>query len=55
MSQQSTDDFRSMLRAVASGSVTPVVDRVFPLQDTVAALEHLRAGEQFGKIVIGLS
>ena len=49
------DDFRSMLRAVASGSVTPVLDRVFPLQDTAAALEHLRVGEQFGKIVIELS
>lgn len=45
-------DFRAMLRAVDAGRVEPVVDSVFPLTETRAALEHLRGAEQFGKVVL---
>lgn len=45
-------DFRAMLRAVEAGRIEPVVDAVFPLEQTRAAFEHLRATEQFGKVVV---
>jgi NADPH:quinone reductase-like Zn-dependent oxidoreductase len=40
-------------RAVAVSGLRPVVDRVFPLDETRAALEHLRSGGHFGKVCIG--
>ncbi|MEE8533652.1 MAG: zinc-binding dehydrogenase [Alphaproteobacteria bacterium] len=33
----------------------PVVDRVFALDDGVAALEYLASGRQFGKVVLRAS
>jgi len=50
----SEDDFRSMLRAVDSGAIDPVVDSVFALDDTAAAFERLQAAEQFGKVAVEL-
>ncbi|WP_225097523.1 zinc-dependent alcohol dehydrogenase family protein [Streptomyces sp. CoH27] len=35
-----------------TGMLRPVVDRLFPLQDIVAAHRHLESNEQFGKIVV---
>lgn len=42
---------------LASGALTPVIDRVFRLEDVVEAHRYLEAGAQIGKIVIttGLS
>lgn len=37
---------------LARGALTPVIDRVFTLDDIVAAHRHLESGEQFGKIVV---
>ncbi|GAB7042154.1 NAD(P)-dependent alcohol dehydrogenase [Catenuloplanes niger JCM 9533] len=39
-------------RLVEAGHLTPVIDRTFPLSDTVAAIAHLAAGHPTGKIVI---
>jgi len=50
----SEDDFRSMLKAVESGAIDPVVDSVFALEDTVAAFRLLQAAEQFGKVAVEL-
>jgi len=50
----SEDDFRSMLRAVDSGVIDPVVDSVYALDDTVAAFRRLQAAEQFGKVAVEL-
>jgi NADPH:quinone reductase-like Zn-dependent oxidoreductase len=44
------DAFESLVRAIAAHELRPVVDRVFPLADARAALEHLASGEHFGKI-----
>jgi NADPH:quinone reductase-like Zn-dependent oxidoreductase len=35
-----------------TGALAPTVDRVFPLDDVVAAHRHLERGEHFGKIVL---
>jgi len=38
--------------AQAAGRLRPVIDRVFPLEEAIAAYDHMRSGEQFGKIVL---
>lgn len=47
-------DFRAML-ALFDGSLQPVVDRVYPLDEIVAALRHMDDAAQFGKIVLSIS
>ncbi len=44
--------FEAMNRAIALHKMRPVVDRVFPFADAVAALKHLESGSHFGKVVI---
>src|SRR5690348_12895378 len=45
-------DFEGAFELVKSGRARPVIDRVYPLDETRAAHERLEAGEQFGKIVL---
>ncbi len=45
-------DFAGMVEFVATHRITPVVDRIFPRAAAEAALRHLEAGAQFGKIVL---
>jgi len=47
-------EFEAVLKAIDRG-LRPVVDRVYPLDDVQAALEHLDAAEQFGKVVLSIS
>ncbi len=47
-------NFEAMNRALVEHELRPVVDRVFPLGETRAAFEHLRAGAHFGKIAIAI-
>jgi len=47
-------DFAGMTAFVAQHKIVPVVDRVFPLAETEAALRHMEAGAQFGKIVLSI-
>ncbi|MGB8326346.1 MAG: NADP-dependent oxidoreductase [Steroidobacteraceae bacterium] len=46
---------RHVAEVVASGKVKPVVDRVFPFDRAVEALEYLAAGRAKGKVVIEIS
>jgi NADPH:quinone reductase-like Zn-dependent oxidoreductase len=43
-------DFIGMTRFVETHRITPVVDKVFPLASADAALRHMEAAAQFGKI-----
>jgi NADPH:quinone reductase-like Zn-dependent oxidoreductase len=45
-------EFRTMLSAVASGRLTPRIDRVYPLSRGAEAYARMEAGEQHGKIVL---
>lgn len=47
-------DFAGMTEFVARHKIVPVVDRVFPLAETEAALRHMETGAQFGKIVLSI-
>jgi NADPH:quinone reductase-like Zn-dependent oxidoreductase len=41
-----------MNAAVSSSAIEPVIDRVFPFDETAEAYEHLASGKHFGKVVI---
>jgi NADPH:quinone reductase-like Zn-dependent oxidoreductase len=47
--QPALETLRDML---AAGSINPVVDRVFPLEEAGAAIEYLHAGGPRGKVVV---
>jgi len=44
-------EFEDVLRLIDEG-VKPIVDSVYPLAEVRAALEHLDAAEQFGKVIL---
>ena len=44
--------FENMNRAIALSGIKPVIDRVFPFDQAVAAYEHLASGSHLGKIVV---
>jgi NADPH:quinone reductase-like Zn-dependent oxidoreductase len=48
----SRESFGHMNRAIALHRMRPVVDRVFPWTEPRAALEYMREGKHFGKIVL---
>ena len=51
----SPEDFAGMTQLVGARKLVPVVDQVFPLAQAEAALRHMEAGAQFGKIVLTTS
>ena len=48
-------DFAGMTAMVHRHKIVPVVDRVFPLASAEAALRHMEAGAQFGKVGLAIS
>ncbi len=48
----SPEEFAAMLRCVAQQRIEPAIDRIFPLDEAVAAHQRLCAAEQLGKIVL---
>jgi len=46
--------FQRMNRALDLHRVKPIISKVFPFADTVAAYRYLESGEHFGKVVIVL-
>jgi NADPH:quinone reductase-like Zn-dependent oxidoreductase len=53
-SMGSPSDFAAMLALFEGGALKPVVDRTFPMDEVVAAAEHVLKGEQFGKVVLAI-
>ena len=45
-------EFAAMLRFLTEHRIEPVVDRVFPLAEVVAALQHLQAAKQMGQVLL---
>lgn len=50
----SPDDFQNMLDFVNEHKLQPVIDQVFPISEGNTALNRMRDGEQFGKIVLNV-
>ncbi|MFO1430307.1 MAG: zinc-binding dehydrogenase [Candidatus Competibacteraceae bacterium] len=48
----STAEFAAMLQFLTEYRIEPVVDRVFPMTEAVAAHRHLQAAQQMGKVVL---
>ncbi|MBW6498833.1 MAG: zinc-binding dehydrogenase [Bacteroidales bacterium] len=48
-------DFEQMLSFVTEYIVTPIVDRVFPMEEVQAAFDHMQNQSQFGKIVLRIA
>jgi NADPH:quinone reductase-like Zn-dependent oxidoreductase len=45
---------RSVVPHLASGRLRPVIDRVFPVAEAAAALDHLAAPGKLGKVLLEL-
>lgn len=54
-SMGSREEFVHMLEWVERHQIKPVVDRIYPLEDTALAFERMKKGEQFGNIAIRIS
>ena len=48
----SDQDFREMLYLVSLKQIRPIIDQVFALENAVEAFDRMKAGAQFGKIVL---
>ena len=48
----SLSDFREVMEQVFNGSIEPIIDSVYPLEQAAAAYARYERGEQFGKIVL---
>lgn len=48
-------DFQNMVAFCGKHRIRPILDKVFSLDDAVAAFDRMRDGEQFGKILINLA
>ena len=46
--------FEAMNRAIETNKMRPVIDKVFPWTDAVAAIRYMQAGKHFGKIILKL-
>ncbi|WP_434587520.1 NAD(P)-dependent alcohol dehydrogenase [Streptomyces sp. A5-4] len=49
---QRHSDLASLTELIEAGSVTPVIDRTYPLAEVPSAVRHLREGHPHGKIVV---
>ena len=43
-----------VLTGLADGTLTPVIDRIFPFEEAVEAHRYMESNEQFGKIVMAV-
>lgn len=52
MARRSKADLTTLRDLLQSGTVTPVIDRLYPLDETVQALKYVEQGHARGKVVI---
>ena len=52
--KRSGDDLRVVKELIEAGTVTPVIDRTYPLSDVPEAIRYLEEGHARGKVVITL-
>jgi NADPH:quinone reductase-like Zn-dependent oxidoreductase len=54
ISSEHADGLRDLTVLIDTGRLSPVVDRVYPLAETAAAVRHLLAGRATGKVALAL-
>ncbi len=47
-------DVEDIDRMLASGQIRPAVDRVYPLEESAAAMAHVEEGRARGKVVVAI-
>ncbi len=52
VADESQEDFAVLSELLASGRVTPVIDRTYPLSDAAEALRYVEQGHTRGKVVV---
>jgi len=52
ISKERRQDLEELRRLLETGTIRPVVDRTFPLEEVPAAIQYLRDGRARGKIVV---
>ena len=52
LAKPSASDLAFVSNLIEAGSVTPVIDRIYPLEQTSEAVRHVGAGHAAGKVVI---
>jgi len=52
IAKSDVEDLLALKTMIEAGKVTPVIDRVYPLAETAAALRHVEEGRACGKVVI---
>lgn len=50
----SREHFAAMNAFIGKHGIKPVIDKVFPFEESPAAYDHLASGSHFGKVVIRL-
>ena len=48
----SREDLEILTELIEAGSVTPLIDRVFPLEEIAEAFSYYKAGHMQGKVII---
>lgn len=54
IASEHADGLRDLTVLIDTGTLSPVVDRVYPLAETAAAVRHLLAGRATGKVALAL-
>jgi NADPH:quinone reductase-like Zn-dependent oxidoreductase len=49
---ENAQDLRALTGLIEAGTVAPVIDRTFPLDDAVAAIQYMTDGHARGKVVV---
>ncbi len=52
ISSEHADGLRDLTALIDTGALSPVVDRVYPLAETAAAVRHLLDGRVTGKLAL---
>jgi len=52
VSSENAEDLRALTELLEAGTVTPVIDRTFPLREAAAAIQYMQDGGARGKIAI---
>ena len=52
LAQITKDDLTLLGEMAASGRITPVIDRTYPLAEAAEAMRRLESGKACGKVVI---
>lgn len=48
----SGDQLRIIANYIESGQIKPIIDRIFPFEDTQKAMEYSESGRAKGKIIV---